>query len=202
VEQPIAETGRDTHGNPFPQTRTFHRPCSCGGGLVVCSGCGGHRIVRCPGCAGSGQVKSFDQLVVRFQAATQGEVLDVTPVPDKWLGSLAGEVLVDQRAERIEQIDALPETVAEKTRDLLSKSHEVDERHTRIILQLLHEERLPLYEVRYKYAGVDRQLWICGNQKDVHAPKAPWNRQRMFWVVAGIVLAVAALIGLGVFLFR
>jgi hypothetical protein len=63
-------------------------------------------------------------------------------------------------------------------------------------------ERLPLYEVQYKYAGVDRKLWICGNEQGIYAPRAPRNRQRLFWVIAGTALAVAALIGLGVFLLR
>jgi hypothetical protein len=169
---------------------------------VVCSACGGNGILRCPGCAGSGQVKTFDQLVVRFQTAVQGEVLDVTPVPDNWLGRRSGEVLVDQKARRIENCESLPEAAARKTRELLEKSHQVDEQDTRIILQVVHVERLPLYEVRYKYAGVERQLWICGNEQDIHAPNAPRNRQRMFWVIAGIVLAIAALIGLVVFLLR
>jgi hypothetical protein len=202
VEQVVTEPGGDAHGNPFPQTRTVRRPCSCSGGQVVCSTCGGNRMLTCSACAGSGQVKSFEQLVVHFQTAAQAEVLDVTPVPDKWLGRFTGEVLVDQQAPRIECPDSLPEAAFAKTKDLLSKSQEVDERQTRIIQQRLHVERLPLYEVKYKYAGVERQLWICGNEHDLYAPNAPRNRQRVFWVSAGIVSAIAAVIGLVIFLVR
>jgi hypothetical protein len=139
---------------------------------------------------------------VRFQAAAQSEVLDVMPVPDKWLGRFSGEVLIDQKARRIETCESLPEAVARKAMDLLSKSHEVDEQQTRVILQLLHVERLPLYEVRYTYAGVERRLWICGNEQGIHAPNAPRNRQRVFWVITAIVLAIAGLVGLAMFLLR
>jgi hypothetical protein len=180
----------------------IRRPCSCSGGVVQCSECSGSGILTCPGCTGSGQVKTFEQLVVRFQAATQGEVIDVTPVPDNWLGQLGGEVLVDQRARRIESCESLPEIVAPKFQDLLTKSHDVDDRQTRIILQILHVERLPLYEVRYKYAGVERQLWICGNERQIYAPNAPRNRQRVFWLTAGIIAAIAAVVGLAIVLFR
>jgi hypothetical protein len=202
VDQPVLEGGRDAQGNPSPQTRMVRRACSCSGGQVLCSECGGNRILRCSACAGSGKVKTFDQLVVRFQSAAQGEVLDVTPVPDNWLGRLSGEVLLDQRARLIETCDSLPEAAARKALELLGKSHEADERQTRIILQFLHVERLPLYEVQYKYAGGERKLWICGNEQAIYAPGAPRNRQRLVCVVAGAVLALAALIGLVVFLLR
>jgi hypothetical protein len=202
VEQPVTEPGRDAVGNQIPQARTVRRPCTCSGGRVVCSECSGNRVLRCRGCAGSGQIKTFDQLLVRFQTAAQGEVVDVTPVPDKWLGGFSGAVLIDQKARRIESCESLPEPAARKALELLDKSHEVDEQQTRIILQLLHVERLPLYEVRYTYAGVERHLWICGNERDIYAPNAPRNRQRVFWVAAAIALAVAGLIALALFLLR
>jgi hypothetical protein len=202
VEQTVMESGRDAQGNASAQPQMIRRQCSCSGGQVVCSECGGNGILRCPNCAGSGQVKTFDQLVVRFQTAAQAEVLDVTPVPDNWLGRLSGEVLIDQKAHRIEACESLPEAAAGKALELLNKSHEVDERQTHIIMQALHVERLPLYEVAYKYAGVERQLWVCGNEQDIYAPNAPRNRQRLFWVIAGTVLAIAALVGLVIFLLR
>jgi hypothetical protein len=196
VEHLALDFGRDAQGNAVPQPRMVRRRCSCSGGKVVCSECRGNRILRCPGCDGSGQVKTFDQLVVRFQAAAQGEFVDVTPVPDYWLGRFSGELLVDAKARRIDSCESVPELITQKVKELLGKSHEVDERHTRIILQLLQVERLPLYEVRYKYAGVERQLWICGKEQGVHAPSAPRNRKRVFWVIAACVLVVAALVGL------
>jgi hypothetical protein len=155
---------------------------------------------RCSTCAGSGQVKTRDQLVVRFQTAKEGEVLDVTPVPDRWLGTLTGEVLVDKKARRIDGCDGVPDPVVRKAGDLLAKAHAVDEGQVHILLQLLHVERIPLAEVHYKYAGVDRQLWICGREQEVYAPNAPHNRTRIFWTAAGAALAVAVLVGLVVFL--
>jgi hypothetical protein len=202
VEQLVSEPGRDAQGSPFPQARTVRRPCTCSGGRVVCSECGGNRVLRCRGCAGSGQVKTFDQLLVRFQTAAQGEILDLTPVPDKWLGRFSGEVLFDQRARRIETCESLPEAVARKALELLGKSHEVDEQQTRVILQLMHVERLPLHEVRYTYAGAERRLWICGNEQGIYAPNAPRNRRRVFLVATAIVLATGALVGLAMFLLR
>ncbi len=202
VEQSVADIGRDAQGNQIPASRIVRRQCSCSNGQVVCSECNGNRVLRCSGCAGSGEIKTFEQLVVRFQSAAQGEVLDVTPVPDNWLGRLSGEVLVDLKSRRIESCDSLPESAARKASDLLRKSHEVDEQETRTILQLLHVERLPLYEVKYTYAGVERQLWICGKEQGIHAPNAPRNRKRMFWLISGIVLAVIGLIVLVYFLLR
>ncbi|MFO0928220.1 MAG: hypothetical protein U0736_14475 [Gemmataceae bacterium] len=178
-----------------PSVRVIRRPCGCGGGLVVCPGCAGGGLVRCDGCAGSGQVKTFDRLVVRFHNAKQGEVLDVTPVPDDWLGRLAGDVLVDVQAPRIDDCPPeVPETVAAKARELLARSHAINADQERILVQLLHIERLPLHEVRYRYAGVERQLWICGTEQALHAPKAPWNRTRLYQLLGGIGAAIVALI--------
>jgi hypothetical protein len=199
VEQPVFSPGGDAQGAPSVP-RMVRRPCTCGGGLVRCGQCGGNGVLTCPDCAGSGKVKTFDQLIVRFQTATQGEVLDVTPVPDPWLGHLTGQMLVEQRARLIEQFDPVTPEVDQKGRDLLAKSHAVEEDRTRILLQMLEIQRIPLYEVRYKYAGVERQLWICGSEQELYAPKAPWHRQRLLLLIAGIVAAVALLVGLIVFL--
>jgi hypothetical protein len=199
VEQPVFDSGGGPQGAPAAP-RMMRQPCTCGGGLVRCGQCGGNGILTCPDCAGSGKVKTFDQLIVRFQAATQGEVLDVTPVPDPWLGTLSGQKLVEQRARRIEQFDPVTPEVDQKARDLLAKSQAVEEDRTRILLQVLEIQRIPLHEVRYKYAGVERRLWICGSEQALYAPKAPWHRQRLFLLIAGVVAAVALLAGLLVFL--
>jgi hypothetical protein len=192
VEQPVLETGRDGQGNVIPITRTVRRPCHCSGGQVRCSTCSGNGIVTCPECEGMGQVKTFDQILVRFQAASYGEVIDVTPVPDQWLGKLSGEVLVDQKARLIDGCPSAPDEVARKANALLEKSHYTDENQIRVILQALHVERIPLQEVCYKYAGVERRLWICGTEQDLYAPKAPWPRGRLAALVFGIILAVLA----------
>lgn len=202
VEQQIVEPAQPGENNAQPTMRTLRRGCTCTGGQVICSGCGGNGMVRCGSCAGSGQVKTFDQLVVRFLTAKEGEVIDVTPVPDKWLGGLKGDVLVDQKAPRIDGCEAVPDHVAQKAQELLARSHVIDEKQDRILLQLLHVERIPLQEVRYKYAGVERQLWICGAEQALHAPNAPWNRQRVIALISGLVVAVLAAIGLIVLLLR
>jgi hypothetical protein len=201
IEQQIVDQPASGQ-NAQPTFRTARRGCTCNGGQVMCSGCGGNGMVRCGSCAGSGQVKTFDQLVVRFLTAKEGEVIDVTPVPDKWLGSLRGDVLFDQKAPRIDGCDSVPPSVAQKANELLARSHTIDEKQDRILLQMLHIERIPLQEVTYKYAGVQRQLWICGAEQALHAPKAPWNRQRLFALIGAIVVGIVALIGLIVFLVR
>jgi hypothetical protein len=201
LEHQVLATAPDAQGTSVPVPRTERRPCSCGGGLVRCSQCSGRGIVTCADCAGSGKVKTFDQVIVRFQAATQGEVLDVTPVPDPWLGKLSGQVLVEQQAPRIEQFDPVTPEVDQKARDLLSKSQAVDEDRVRILLQALRIQRIALHEVTYKYAGVERRLWICGDEQALYAPKAPWNRSRLLLLVTGLVVGVAALVGLVAFIF-
>ena len=79
-------------------------------------------------------------------------------------------------------------------RALLEKSHAIDAEEERILMQALRVERIPLHEVRYQYAGVDRQLWICGSGEELYAPNAPWNRGRVIALVAGVVAAVVSLV--------
>lgn len=200
VEQQVIDPSQQRQGQAGPSIRTVRRGCTCSGGQVVCSGCGGACFVGCGACAGSGRVKTFQQIVVRFLNAKQGEVIDVTPVPDKWLGSLSGEVLLDEKSQRIEACGDLPESVAVKARELLTRSHAVDARQDKILMQLLHVERIPLQEMHYKYAGVERLLWICGAEQAVYAPNAPWNRGRLFALIGGAAVAVAAVVGFVVWL--
>ena len=195
VQHQVHQPTTDASGNTSMMLRSEQRPCTCSGGQVVCTQCHGNRLVTCSVCDGSGSVKTFDQLIVRFQAASQGELVDVTPVPDGWLSSLSGEVLLDERAPRIESCSALPEAANRKAMEVLTKSHEVDDREDRILLQHLHVQRIPIDELRYKYAGEERQLWICGNEQGVHAPKAPWNRRRLFALVVASAIAIGAAVG-------
>lgn len=200
VQVPVMEPGQGGQG---PTMRMENKPCtSCSGGMVRCGACSGTGVQRCGGCAGHGQVKTFDQLIVRFQTAKQGELLDVTPVPDPWLGRLSGDLLVNRKERLIAACPGgVPAEVVAKADDLLAKSHAVDEDRARILLQMLHVERIPVYEVGYTYAGTDRTLWICGREQELHAPGAPWNRQRLYGVIAGSVAVVAAAVAAAVYFF-
>lgn len=198
VEQHIMEPGgRDAQGQVVMTPRVVRHRCSCANGLVRCTACMGNGMQTCRRCNGSGKTKGFEQLIVRFQAATQGEILDVTPVPDKWLGSLAGDPVIDLKEPRIDAAQAVTPEVDAKVNDLLAQSHAINTGEARILLQALRVERIPLVEVDYKYAGVERKLWICGRQQEVYAPKAPWRRQRVALCVLAGALVVAA-IALGV----
>ena len=66
-----------------------------------------------------------------------------------------------------------------------------------MLLQELHVKQIPQLEVQYMYAGVDRRLWICGQEERVHAPGAPWHRGR-YWLLVGcaVAAAVVAIAGL------
>ncbi len=63
-----------------------------------------------------------------------------------------------------------------------------------MILQTLRIDRIPLNELEYKYAGADHKLWICGREQEVYAPKAPWNRSLITFLIGMGLLAAVALI--------
>ena len=76
----------------------------------------------------------------------------------------------------------------------------VESDQSRILLQQIHVERIPLQEVQYRYAGQDQRLWICGNEKAVYAPNAPWNRSRLALLIGGLALGAALAIAILVYL--
>lgn len=191
----VFDTRRDASGNMVTTPRIVQRGCTCFGGRVTCTSCMGRGLKRCTSCAGSGQVKTFDQVVVRFLGSTKSEVLDVTPVPDEWFRRLSGEVLVEEKAQQIDLVPTVSPEVDTCARELLERSHDVDERGARILLQHLRIERVPITEVQYTYAGVEHKLWISGYEKEVYAPEAPWHRGRLMGMIGAIVLAVAAIAG-------
>jgi hypothetical protein len=196
-EMPTFDMVRGPDGNAVPMTRIVRSRCVCGSGVISCTSCMGRGIQTCSNCRGSGQVKTFDQVVVRFQTATQGELLDVTPVPDGWFGRISGTVAVDLQAERIDQFEPVTPEVDKKAKELLARSHEIKESNARLLQQELRIERVPLFEVPYRYAGDQRRLWICGNEQEIYAPEAPWHRRRLMLligacIVAGILAAAAA----------
>jgi hypothetical protein len=195
----VTETGRGPQGEAVPVVRAVTHACTCGNGQIRCLRCSGERQLVCSDCRGSGKVKTFDRLVVKFLSSRKSDLFDVTPVPDGWFGRLSGESLVDVRQERVDDFAPVNAEVDSRARALLKRSHEIEGR-TRILLQHLQIDRIPLYEVRYSYAGVDRHLWLCGNEQEVYAPRAPWNRSRLFGTIVTAGLIGMVLIGGLVFL--
>ncbi len=201
VQQTIMDTARTGDGNTIAVPRFVQRPCGCGNGRIVCITCGGRGIVVCGTCRGAGQLKTFDQVIVKFLRSKHGDLLDLTPVPDNWFGRLTGEVLRTTRATRIDHVEPYNEEIDKRVQALLDRSHSLENDQSRILLQQIHVERIPLHEVPYRYAGVERRLWICGNEKAVYAPDAPWNRSRLALLIASVLFGLIIFIAFFLYLF-
>jgi hypothetical protein len=184
--------GVDASGKPTTQMVSMRADCMhCFHGHVTCSSCSGNGRVTCPSCDGTGNVRTFDQLTVRFRDATQNELLDPTDVPDELLRDAQGDAIFSKRDARIEASPGMPAHVESTSRTILQKSHTFNQRDTRLLFQDLAVQRIPVHEVAYTYAGVERRLWVYADGQ-VHAPHAPWRRDRM-WAIAGGVAAVVIL---------
>ncbi len=186
---------RTTQGPNGMQTETVQvrDNCSCFGGKVNCPQCIGHGKITCGTCTGTGRVVHYDLLTVKFRAATQTEVVNKTPIPEARLKQAAGDVLVDERADRIDAAPTVLPEVDALTDGLLQKSHEESHGDTRLHFQRLHVEQVGVQEVRYRYAaGQSRRLWIYGTADSIHAPGAPRAWIRLIALVGGIAAAMAA----------
>jgi hypothetical protein len=180
--------------NPSPQTLPARRDCPhCAHGYVSCPACSGNGRKTCSTCEGSGNVRTFDQLTVRFHTVTPHKVLDATDVPDELIRKLPGESVFDRRAERLESCPGMPAAVEDCGQALLRESHTFGERQTRLLFQDLNIQRVPVHEVDYHYAGVPRRLWIYGNGQ-VYAPGAPWRRDRLWAILAAIAAAIVVIV--------
>ncbi|HEY3392359.1 MAG TPA: hypothetical protein VGK58_06615 [Lacipirellulaceae bacterium] len=181
---------QDAAGKPTTQMVSVRSDCPhCFHGQVTCSSCSGNGRVTCASCEGTGNVRTFDQLTVRFRDATHVELLDPTDLPDDLLRKLKGDTIFTKRAARIDASPGMPAHVESASRTLLEKSHTYDERDTHLLFQELAVERIAVHEVAYKYAGVERRLWIYADGQ-VHAPDAPWRRDRLWAIIGGIAAAV------------
>ncbi len=118
----VMDTQRDAQGNTTQVSRTVEVRCACGDGRVRCNACSGLGMQTCGDCTGTGRIKAFEQVVVRFKAPVQDELLDATPVPDRWFRQLTGDTLVDQKSAQVERYDAVTPEVDQKTNELLSRS--------------------------------------------------------------------------------
>jgi hypothetical protein len=167
---------------------------------VTCPTCSGNGRITCPSCEGTGNVRTYDQLTVRFCEATQNELLDPTDLPDKLLRDSKGDAIFSERAARIDASPGMPQHVEKCSRTILQKSHAFDRRDTQMLFQDLAVQRIPVHEVAYMYAGVDRRLWVYGDGQ-VHAPGAPWRKGRM-WAIIGGVAGIIALVVLVLLLVR
>jgi hypothetical protein len=192
---------QDAFGRPVTQMVTVRNDCPvCSHGHVTCPTCSGNGRITCPSCEGTGNVRTYDQLTVRFCEATQNELLDPTDLPDKLLRDSKGDAIFSERAARIDASPGMPQHVEKCSRTILQKSHAFDRRDTQMLFQDLAVQRIPVHEVAYMYAGVDRRLWVYGDGQ-VHAPGAPWRKGRM-WAIIGGVAGIIALVVLVLLLVR
>jgi hypothetical protein len=197
----VARHEPQASGTSTTRTEVVRNDCPhCASGFVTCTSCSGNRRVTCPSCEGTGQVRTFDELTVHFRNTTQTKALDTTDLPDDLLSEPSGEQIFFERQARIEGCPGMPSAVTESGQSMLRESHRVDERATRLLFQELTAARVPIHEVHYRYAGVSRRLWIYGDSQ-VHAPGAPWRRDRLWKLLAAIVGGIA-LVALLIFLFR
>jgi hypothetical protein len=192
---------QDAAGKPTTQMVSVRTDCvHCFHGQVTCSSCSGNGRVTCPSCEGTGNVRTFDQLTVHFREATHGDLLDSTDLPDDLLLKQKGDSVFSKRAARIDDSPGMPAHVESASRAILEKSHTFDQRDTRLLFQDLAVERIAVHEVVYTYAGVERRLWIYADGQ-VHAPDAPWRRDRL-WTILAVLAGGILLIFLLLFLFR
>ncbi|HEY7329230.1 MAG TPA: hypothetical protein VH592_16430 [Gemmataceae bacterium] len=184
---------QDSFGNTVMQPVQVRENCTCFSGKVGCTACGGQGTVVCGDCKGSGRVKTFEQLTVRFRVDSQVEVIHATKIPDKLLQQVHGETLVDDRATPAATCPTIEPRVDEHTAKLLKKAQAVPEGQTRLLFQDLHIEYVGIQEVRYRYRNSSpKSLWIYGSEQQIYAPGVPrpWGR------FAAILLGCALLIGI------
>jgi hypothetical protein len=195
VQRMEPRPGQDAQGQATVRYETVRSSCpSCSNGRVSCSSCNGNGRITCPQCEGHCRVCLYERLTVRFRSQRLYEVLDTTEVPDENFEKLTGESIFARHAPRVETVTGLPPTVQLSSEKVLRESQAVDQRQARLLFQEMAIERVPVHEVQYMYAGVDRRLWIYGDGH-VHAPDAPWRRDRMVAIVAAagaVLIAIVA----------
>jgi hypothetical protein len=194
VQRTEPRHGQDAQGQTTVRYEPVRLSCpSCSNGRVSCSSCSGNGRIACPQCEGHCRVCLYERLTVRFRNQCLYEVLDTTEVPDENFEKLTGESIFARHAPRVETAAGLPPTVQLSSQKLLSESQAVDERQAHLLFQDMVIERVPVHEVQYMYAGVDRRLWIYGDGH-IHAPGAPWRRGRLVAIIAAAGAALIAIV--------
>lgn len=192
VMRTVTRTETDAQGVTTTRTEMVNESCSCIGGQVTCSSCGGSGHKTCSSCNGSGRIRTFDLLTVDFRCPTLTDVLDATGVPNPLLGTVTGKTVADERAERIPDVVRLDADADQRIAALLAQSHSVQAGQTCIHFQHLHVEQVPIQEVTYRYReGEPKRLWVYGAEAQVFAPDAPKSWLRIF----AVALFVAATVG-------
>jgi hypothetical protein len=189
--------GHNAQGQSTVRFEMVRSNCSsCLNGRVSCTGCSGNGRVTCPQCQGHCRVCLYERLTVRFRNKCQYEVLDTTEVPDANFEKLKGEAIFTRHSPRVEIAPGLPPTVEQSGQKLLRHAQSVDSRQAKVLFQDMAIDRVPVHEVQYMYAGVDRRLWVYGDGQ-VHAPGAPWRRDRMIGIVfaaSAVIIAIVVLV--------
>jgi hypothetical protein len=194
IERQEMNPVKNSDGSVVQKAMTVRDNCTCMNGMVVCSGCAGNGRVTCHTCTGSGKVKVFQNVTIRFHAANKTEVHDYTDVPDNLVRQAGGEVVVDTRSPRIDTPAPVEADVDAHIDKLLRSAHSINEGTTKILFEALHVERVGIHEVHYRYAGAGHRLWVYGNERRIHAPKLPWQWQRLLWIILSAVGGLALVI--------
>lgn len=200
-------TSTDANGHTTTSTESYSESCSCIGGTVTCSSCGGDGRVTCGSCEGEGRLVHFVRLDVVWRQHVTRQVLEKTDLPDNLVPKARGVAVVDEEAPRVEAAagGAGPGPYREGggrvNPEVNAAANELIAGHVFPAAVRPHRQRLlvravPVYEARYAWRDGGRRFWVFGTDRKVHAPEFPVSVGRIGLLVAAVLALVGGAIAL------
>lgn len=204
TEQTLLPGQPDQYGQVTIEQRIVQIHCThCYAGKVDCATCMGHGKHSCLTCNGSGQVKTFDQLSVRFEAPLLKDVVDKSDLPDELVGKVKGDIVLSERGPCLDRLPTVVPEVDFRLQKLLDQSRPPDPQQTRLHFQQAQVERVIVHEILYRHRGSEvKHFWFYGQEMQVHAPGVPRPWFKLLGIVFGIPLGLGAVFALLAALFK
>ncbi|XP_061187104.1 protein SSUH2 homolog [Saccostrea echinata] len=146
---------------------------SCQGGILKCDKCSSKGKATCTKCAGSGNMKTFTELTVKFTNHVSDYVFERSDMPNHLVKEVTGKVVFEQDLDQVFPLTSYPIPEINNNSIRIVNEHKRAFPNERIIRQRQRLLAVPVTEVHFTWKDTRSRYWIYGMERKVYAPDFP-----------------------------
>eukprot|EP00058_Branchiostoma_floridae_P028176 XP_002613667.1 hypothetical protein BRAFLDRAFT_66534 [Branchiostoma floridae] len=152
----------------------YYRSCYyCKGGRTECTWCNQTGKQRCLVCEGTGKLKWYTRLTIKWRNHVEDYILNGTSLPDKKIRKVAGHEAFKEEHPRVWPINHFhEEEINTASRNLVQK-HSTAFPDEKILMQRHQVRIIPVAEASYDWKAKDYNFIVYGLESKVYAPDYP-----------------------------
>ncbi|XP_062606663.1 protein SSUH2 homolog [Saccostrea cucullata] len=146
---------------------------SCHLRISKCGKCSGKGRASCTECEGSGNLKTYTELTVKFTNHMSDYVYQKSDLPGHLMREVTGKVVFEQDLDQVFPITSYPIPEINNNSIRIVNEHKKGFPTERIVRQRQRLHAVPVTVVHFTLRDTRSRYWIYGTERKVYAPNFP-----------------------------